>query len=114
MKPKDDYKIAFLVILILLVICCMVGWIANNRYMICRYGAIINGEYKVKTVRCLKSEDMSKEIVPTYTSTEYVYPTDTFTPEVTETPTPTLEPYPIWTPEPPYPLPMNWLYWWRR
>jgi len=87
--------------------------------MICKYGTIINGVYKVKIVKCLKSEDMSIRPTLEPTSTEYVEPT--YIPEPTDTETPTPNPYPPIDITPtlpiPYPLPegaVNWLilhYW---
>ena len=110
-----------IIVIFLLLTCFLIGQIIGGHYMICRYWSIEKNDWK--TVKCWKSEDMSKEIVPTYTSTEYVPPIDTFTPEPTETPEPTntIEPYPPIATDIPIPYPMsaeevNWwkLYFWKR
>jgi hypothetical protein len=98
-------------IIILIIILVAIFWcisILQINPMICKYWSWEKSDWKV--VKCLKSEDMSKEIVPTYTPTEYVYPTHiipTDTPEPTSTSESYPEPEITWTPNP-YPS-MNWL-----
>jgi hypothetical protein len=118
---NDNSKSVLLIVVVFVLTMIMLYVMYGSPYpTICQYGVFINGEYKVKTVKCLKSEDKGINYTTEDTETptpEYIYPTETeWQPWSTETPVDTLEvtsePYPVETATPgiidPYPEPKFW------